>query len=32
MNVQQRCEYDPDFKRNAALFSEEEERTVTEIA
>jgi len=32
MSVQQRRKYDPDFKRNAVLLSEEEGRTVTEVA
>ncbi len=32
MSVQHRQKYDPDFKRNAVLLSEEEGRTVTEVA
>jgi transposase-like protein len=32
MSVQQRRKYDPDFKKNAVLLSEEEGRTVTEVA
>lgn len=31
MIFQQRCKYDPDFKRNAVLFSEEEGKVVTEV-
>lgn len=30
--IVQRRKYDPDFKRNAVLLSEEEGRTVTEVA
>nr|WP_228854324.1 transposase [Desulfomarina profundi] len=32
MSVQQRRKYDPDFKRNAVLLSEEPGKAVTEIA
>lgn len=32
MSVQQWRKYDPDYKRNAALFSDEEDRKVTEVA
>ena len=32
MSVQQRRKYDPDFKRNAVLFSEEPGRVVGEVA
>lgn len=32
MSVQQRRKYDPDFKRNAVLLSEEPGRTAAEIA
>ncbi len=32
MSVQQRRKYDPDFKRNAVLLSEDPGRTVSEVA
>lgn len=32
MSVQHRRKYDPDFKRNAVLLSQEEGRTVSEVA
>ena len=32
MSVQHRRKYDPDFKRNAVLLSQEEGRTVREVA
>ena len=32
MSVQQRRKYDPDFKRNAVLLTEEPDRTVAGVA